>query len=335
MNYLHSIATKILSCPSAGSLPLYFVGGVVRDFLMQGGQYVPVDIDILVDGEFDQLLSECAAIFQATVKKHDRFLTAKVESDSISIDFVRARKEEYEKPGSLPTVTSGTLVTDIKRRDFTLNALAIPLAKVIDKNSILPSDILDLCGGLADLNNRTLRVFHERSFIDDPTRMLRAARYAGRYRFVLESQTEDLLKSAAKQESLKTVSSARIFHELERVAAEKSLTAVGSCLKSWEVVTCLPLIMWNELNAIKMQCNNLINFTDLFFASILFASEAGHQFLKDAGVSKKSMKHWQKLIEDAFKPQEFETASNESLFLASAINPTAPWREELERRDIN
>lgn len=335
MNYLHSVATKILTCPSASSTPLYFVGGVVRDFLMLGDQYAPVDIDILVDGDFEKLLSECSAVFQGTVKKHDRFLTAKIESDSLSIDFVRARKEEYERPGALPTVKPGSLVTDIKRRDFTLNALAIPLAKVAEKKSILPSDILDLCGGLADLNNRTLRVFHERSFIDDPTRILRAARYAGRYRFVLETQTDALLRNATKTKALKTVSSSRIYHELERVAAEKSLSAVGSCLKSWEVLSCLPLIMWNELSAIKMQCSDSINFTDIFFASIIFASEEGHQFLKDAGISKKNIKHWQKLIEDAFKPQEFESASNESLFLASAINPTTPWREELERRDIN
>jgi tRNA nucleotidyltransferase (CCA-adding enzyme) len=199
----------------AGGDPVYLVGGAVRDLLLGRGR---ADIDLVVEGDAAAL----AARLGAEVTSHERFGTAKVELNGHEIDIAGARSESYPQPGALPVVEPGAdLAADLRRRDFTINAMAIPLwgeARLIDPH-----------GGEADLATRQLRVLHDDSFVDDPTRALRAARYASRFGFGLEERTAELIRET----DLQTVSADRREAELLRLAAEENAARGFALLAEW------------------------------------------------------------------------------------------------------
>jgi tRNA nucleotidyltransferase (CCA-adding enzyme) len=195
--------------------PVYLVGGAVRDLLLGRGR---ADLDLVVEGDAAALASRLGA----DAVSHERFATAKVRLDGHEIDIATARTESYPQPGALPTVEPATLLEDdLSRRDFTINAMAIPLDG--DPNLVDPH------GGQADLAAGLLRVLHSGSFVDDPTRALRAARYAARFGFELEPQTEALLREA----DLGTVSIDRREAELTRLAGETEAPRAFALLGEW------------------------------------------------------------------------------------------------------
>ncbi|HEV7399482.1 MAG TPA: hypothetical protein VGN84_04360 [Solirubrobacterales bacterium] len=195
--------------------PVYLVGGAVRDLLLGRDR---ADIDIVVEGDAAAL----AARLGADAVSHERFATAKVNLDGHRVDIAAARKESYPHPGSLPVVEPAVGVeADLARRDFTINAMAIPLHGE-------PS-LIDPHGGQADLANRSLRVLHPRSFVDDPTRALRAARYAARFDFGLEPETAAQLAKT----DLATVSVDRRDAELSRLAGEASAPLAFRLVEQW------------------------------------------------------------------------------------------------------
>jgi tRNA nucleotidyltransferase (CCA-adding enzyme) len=199
----------------AGGDPVYLVGGAVRDLLLGRGR---ADIDLVVEGDAAALAERLGA----EVTAHERFGTAKVKLDGHEVDIAAARSESYPQPGALPVVEPGVdLAADLQRRDFTINAMAIPLngeARLIDPH-----------GGEADLATRRLRVLHDDSFVDDPTRALRAARYASRFGFGLEERTAELIRET----DLQTVSADRREAELLRLAAEESAPEGFALLAEW------------------------------------------------------------------------------------------------------
>ena len=187
----------------------FLVGGVVRDLLLGAGG---LDLDVMVEGDAREAARGLAAARGGTVKTHDRFLTATVSVGTVRIDFATARKERYARPGALPTVRPADLDTDLARRDFTVNAMAVSL----DPKRF--GDVIDPHGGRTDLDAGLIRVLHERSFIDDATRILRACRYAARFGFTLEDETERLAREATGR--LHAISGSRIRHEIERTLEE-------------------------------------------------------------------------------------------------------------------
>jgi tRNA nucleotidyltransferase (CCA-adding enzyme) len=206
----------------AGSAPVYLVGGAVRDLLLGRGRS---DIDLAVVGDAGML----AAALGAEPIEHERFATAKVRLAGHEVDIATARAETYPRPGALPEVEpAGNVETDLARRDFTINAMAIPLTgkpKLIDPH-----------GGRADLEAGLLRVLHPRSFADDPTRALRAARYAARFGFEPEPDTAAQLRRA----DLGTVSSERREADLLRLAREPAAERGFELLAEWGLVTLRP-----------------------------------------------------------------------------------------------
>jgi tRNA nucleotidyltransferase (CCA-adding enzyme) len=190
----------------ASEASVYLVGGAVRDLLLGRGR---ADLDLVVVGDAAAL----AANLGADHVEHERFATAKVRLDGHELDIAMARTESYEQPGALPDVRPATEIeADLTRRDFTINAMAVPLAG--------EGELIDPHGGRGDLEAGLLRVLHERSFEDDPTRALRAARYAARFGFVLEPQTAELIRKT----DLSTVSAERREVELLRLATEPTAT---------------------------------------------------------------------------------------------------------------
>jgi tRNA nucleotidyltransferase (CCA-adding enzyme) len=189
---------------------LYMVGGVVRDLLLERHN---LDLDLVVEGDAIKLAQEIARGQRAKVTAHPRFGTATIIWSNRSADIATARAETYAKPGALPSVRPGTISDDLSRRDFTINAIAIEL------NPGRFGNVIDLHGGRRDIVNQMVRVLHDKSFIDDATRIWRALRYEQRLDFHLEQSTLNLLKQGTAY--LGTVSGDRIRHELERVLKEE------------------------------------------------------------------------------------------------------------------
>jgi tRNA nucleotidyltransferase (CCA-adding enzyme) len=207
---------------AASRQPVYLVGGAVRDLLLGRDR---ADLDLMVEGDATALAAELGG----ANAEHDRFGAVKVDVDGHEVDIVGARTETYERPGALPTVAPAeTIEEDLARRDFSINAMAIPL-----QGEPL---LIDPHGGRADLEQGLLRVLHDRSFVDDPTRAIRAARYASRFGFDLEPETAQLLRET----DLTTVSADRRRTELERLAAEANACAGFELLGDWGVIDLRP-----------------------------------------------------------------------------------------------
>jgi tRNA nucleotidyltransferase (CCA-adding enzyme) len=188
---------------------LYLVGGVVRDILLGRDN---LDLDLVVEGDAPELARSLAERISAKVLVHRRFRTAKLQYEGLSIDLTTARSEAYAHPGALPTVCPGAIRDDLLRRDFTINAMAIHL----DPETF--GDLVDPFSGEADLRQKLIRILHQKSFVDDATRMLRAIRYEQRFGFQLEKSTELLLRQNLSM--LGTISGDRIRHELELILKE-------------------------------------------------------------------------------------------------------------------
>jgi tRNA nucleotidyltransferase (CCA-adding enzyme) len=199
--------------------PVYLVGGAVRDLLLKRGR---ADIDLVVEGDPGALADALGA---EPLAAHERFGTLKVRLAGEEIDIATARRETYARPGALPTVELGVPIrTDLARRDFTVNAMAVPLAE--------PRELIDPYDGQADLERGVLRVLHDASFVDDPTRAIRAARYAARFELKLEERTEELLRAT----DLGTVSLERRAGELRRLAEEATGVKGLKLLAGWGLV---------------------------------------------------------------------------------------------------
>jgi len=205
---------------------IYMVGGVVRDILLKRKN---LDIDFVVEGDAIAFTETLAHTLEGTVHSHEPFGTAKwlldetvavelsLSLDDIPhhIDFATARFEYYEQPTALPTVYSSSIKLDLQRRDFTMNTLAVQLS---------PSQqmwrILDFYGGIDDLNEGLIRVLHSLSFVDDPTRILRAVRFAERLHFVIEPRTAELIKGALPM--VKRITGERIQNEITLILRENT-----------------------------------------------------------------------------------------------------------------
>ena len=203
---------------AAGGKPVYLVGGAVRDLLLGRGR---ADIDLVVEGDATALASRLGG----EVVEHERFATAKARLGEHEVDIATARAETYPRPGALPEVepTAG-IAADLARRDFTINAMAIPLRR--------DPELIDPHRGRDDLESGLLRILHASSFEDDPTRALRAARYATRFDFELEPDTAALLREA----DLATVSADRREAELLRLAGEIEGARGFALLAEWGLV---------------------------------------------------------------------------------------------------
>jgi tRNA nucleotidyltransferase (CCA-adding enzyme) len=225
--HLHLIKRVAQSAQEKGIL-LYMVGGVVRDLLLER---INTDIDFVVEGNAIEFAESIRAEFGGRLHTYKPFGTAKwlidndvahklhLPSDTMPdhIDFASTRSELYEHPTALPTVYNSSIKLDLRRRDFTINTLAVQLSP-----KITMWRILDFYGGLADLKQRLIRVLHSLSFVDDPTRILRAVRFSERLQFVIEPRTAELIQTALPM--LRRITGERIRHEIELLLNEPAPT---------------------------------------------------------------------------------------------------------------
>jgi tRNA nucleotidyltransferase (CCA-adding enzyme) len=194
-----------------GLAPCYLVGGAVRDLLLGAES---VDLDIAVEGDAESVAGELAERLGGKVRTHGRFGTATVDAPGLQVDLAGTRRESYPRPGALPEVEPASLAEDLGRRDFTINAMALAISE--DEMG----ELHDPHGGRDDLAAGIVRVLHPRSFEDDPTRLLRAVRYAARLDFAIEPETERLASAAITEDALRAVSGQRVRDELIDLLAE-------------------------------------------------------------------------------------------------------------------
>ena len=200
----------------------FLVGGPVRDVIL--GRHDVIDIDLTLEDGASTLARAVAKKINGRLRSFPQFLTYKISAEGLpEIDIATARKERYRSPGALPTVTAGRLKDDLLRRDFSINAMALDLTS---------GELHDPSGGERDLAAMAIRVLHDRSFLDDPTRIFRAVRLATRLGFSLEADTARLLDRAVVSGALASIARERIWRELflafEEESAPNSVAALSA-----------------------------------------------------------------------------------------------------------
>ena len=243
------LATRLRELPALAAIwpglppdpPVWVVGGTVRDVLL-GAE--PLDLDLVVEGP---LAAVTGAIGGEVVAVHDRFGTATVHAAGRTVDLVRARRERYPAPGALPEVEPGSLDDDLARRDFTVNAVAARLT------GGPAGELRAVPGALEDLRAGRLRVLHDASFRDDPTRLLRLVRYAGRLDFAIDPATVGLARTAVEAGAVATVSPPRIGNELRLIAGEERAGAALGLAGEMGLLTAIrPGLSWDPALAARL-----------------------------------------------------------------------------------
>ena len=228
---LHSLLVQIGRIADQQDMKAYAVGGCVRDWML-GIRRTP-DLDIAVEGNAIELAQALAEALRGTVAAvHEQFGTATVRfqlpasSFKLQIDVAMCRKETYSKPAAYPRVTPGRLKDDLRRRDFTINAMAVALAPRAF------GAFIDPFRGAQDLRRRRLRILHPRSFLDDPSRILRGIRFAQRFHLQWEAATQRALRQALAAGALGWLNAGRLARELDAMTEEPNPRACLNRLAS-------------------------------------------------------------------------------------------------------
>ncbi len=228
-------------------LPVYAVGGFVRDLLLNHANH---DIDLVAEGNGIALARELAAALGGRVREHDKFLTSVViyhddQGVERHIDVATARLEYYEYPAALPTVELSSIKMDLFRRDFSINALAVRL------DGDPPGELVDFFGGQRDIKDKIIRVLHTLSFVEDPTRCIRAVRFEQRYKFRIGPGTEKLIKNILPMHLLEKLSPHRLFNEFRLLCNEEN---ASGCLVRLNELGILNAISTHlVLNPVRME----------------------------------------------------------------------------------
>jgi tRNA nucleotidyltransferase (CCA-adding enzyme) len=193
-------------------VPAYIVGGPVRDNLLG---IKNLDMDFVVEGDGIKFAEALNRKLKGKLTTYKAFGTATIKLKGKRIDVVTSRKETYARPAAYPTVKPGAIKDDLFRRDFTINAMAM----IVNKKNF--GRLVDFYDGQKDLKNGIIRVMHDKSFMDDPTRVFRAIRFSVRFGFKIEPHTKKLIKEAVSDGFLGEVNAGRIRKEIELFLKEK------------------------------------------------------------------------------------------------------------------
>ncbi len=238
----------------------YLVGGFVRDLLLKKNENY--DIDIVIEGDGISFAQEMAARFKVKIRSHSEFATAKIlYSDGFKIDIASARLEYYKAPAALPIVEHSSLKLDLHRRDFTINTLAISL----NKNTY--GELIDFFGAQRDIKEKTIRVLHSLSFVEDPTRVFRAIRFEVRFGFKIGKHTLDLIKNAVKMNFLLKIRGKRIWTELALILHEDAPEAILKRLDTLDLLRFVsPVLLFSvEKEKLFRQMHDVYTWYELLY----------------------------------------------------------------------
>ena len=224
----NSVEQKLLNkaeiAAQSSSVKLYLVGGPVRDLLL--GNIIH-DLDFLIDGEIDSFIHEFSKVINSQPISSSQFKTFKYRIGDNEIDIALARTEVYPFPGSLPNIKPSNIHEDLYRRDFTINAIALQLFPK-------PYKLIDPVNGIEELKNKRIKIIHEKSFQDDPTRIFRAIRYSSRFDFPIEQKTIDLIHQ--DMNFISSLSGKRILNELIKYLSENDTSNSLSSLTKYNIL---------------------------------------------------------------------------------------------------
>lgn len=231
------------TCAAQEGLKPYLVGGMVRDLILKSPLRMDLDVTV-TGGDLQALAGELQVKFSVKPSVSEFMTYTFVFDDGAHLDLITAREETYPKPAALPVVKPGTLQTDIARRDFSVNTIAL---------SLHPDDwgeVTDLKNGREDLAKKTIRILHPQSFSDDPTRIFRAARFAARLVFHLSPDTGACLRQSLEKDQIRLLSRDRIRIELEKIMREDRPAPALGLLEDWGVLREVhPALVFDERNA--------------------------------------------------------------------------------------
>lgn len=209
---IRNALTSVAEVADQAGFPVYLVGGIVRDLFLR---VTNVDVDIVVEGDGITFAGMLVKRLGGRMKTHQKFGTAVVVLPSgAKLDIATARLEYYESPAAMPTVELSSIKKDLYRRDFTINTLAVRL----DRKRF--GELLDFFGGVRDLKEKTIRILHNLSFVEDPTRVFRAIRFEQRFTFQISKHTQNLIKTAVEMKLFDRLSGARMYAELVLMFSE-------------------------------------------------------------------------------------------------------------------
>ncbi len=207
---------------------IYLVGGFVRDLLLRQEN---LDVDLVIEGDGIAFAEAFAKVCDCRIRSHAKFGTAVIIlPDGFKIDVASARLEYYDRPGALPRIEHASIRHDLYRRDFTINTLTISL------NQDKFGQMLDFFGGQRDLKEKSVRILHNLSFIEDPTRLFRAVRFEQRLGFRIGQQTERLMRSAVRMNLVKKVGGARILSELQQILDEPQVVSALRRMEQFDLL---------------------------------------------------------------------------------------------------
>ncbi len=221
-----AVYDAIAAQPMQSGMQVYLVGGAVRDWLL--GSPSIDDLDFAVDGDAIALGRALCATHGGELTEHAMFNTTRWLWRGESVDLAMTRSERYERPAALPAVTAAPIEVDLYRRDFTVNAIALRLSDSL---------LLDPFDGAADIGRHVLRGLHESSFVDDPTRLLRGARYASRLGFAVDAQTQPWIDAGVRH--LRELSGERIKYDFELIFQDRRPADALAMLREWKVFAAL------------------------------------------------------------------------------------------------
>lgn len=225
---VHTLLQQLGHVADRLGIRAYLVGGCVRDLLLRQSN---LDLDIVVEGDGITFAHAFAETVRCRVREHEKFRTAvMVFPDGLKIDVASARLEYYESPAALPTVEHASIRHDLYRRDFTINTLTISL----NRDSF--GQVFDFFGGQRDLRDKSIRVLHNLSFIEDPTRLFRAVRFEQRLGFRIGKQTERLMHSAVQLKMVRKAGGVRILNELKHILNESHVIPALERLEQFELL---------------------------------------------------------------------------------------------------
>ncbi len=208
-----SVLRKVIDFFVKSEYHAYLVGGYVRDSTLGRES---IDIDVVVEGDGIKVARILNTKLKGKLTSHDEFGTASISINGYRVDLASARTEKYSSPAHLPHVYPSTIVEDLNRRDFTINAIAMSISR---ENF---GEIFDPFDGMSDIKRKLIRILHRNSFVDDPTRIFRALRYKNRFGFKLEDETERQMRQALKDGMVQKLSGQRVWNELGLIFAEAS-----------------------------------------------------------------------------------------------------------------
>lgn len=243
---------------------VYLVGGVVRDLFLRVQN---LDIDIVVEGDGITFAGLVVKKLGGRMKSHLKFGTAVVVLPSgIKLDIATARLEYYESPAALPTVELSSIKKDLYRRDFTINTLAVRL------NRTRFGELIDFFGGVRDIKERTIRILHNLSFVEDPTRVFRAIRFEQRFDFRISKHTMNLIRTAVKLELFHKLAGERIYGELVLMFGETDPLKVIRRMSELELLQFIhPALKYtDEIERLFKSVNETLTWYRLLYLDLAF-----------------------------------------------------------------